>query len=236
MNIDFLTIYNSLNFLSESIRLQYSNFILKHQNRFNQYLSFDDVISRVRVEEPIEYVFNLAEFCGNEFYVDKRCLIPRPETEEIVRRTEEFIKQNPKQSCTVIDVGTGSGCIILSLAKKFDQKQYKFIGIDISPDALEIAEINRKAFNLENRVELINESFQEFDFTKYENIIICSNLPYIPDNEKLQKSVIDFEPHLALFGGENGDELNNILIEKLKKQKNIKLVLMEGHNGEIKRF
>lgn len=231
LKIDFITIHNALDFLSDSIRLQYTNFIYRHQDRFGEYLSFDEAIQRLRMEEPIEYVFNLAEFCGNEFYVDKRCLIPRPETEILVQKTVDFLEKNDQNNFTIIDIGTGSGAIILTLAQKM-QKSHRYIGIDISEDALTVAEINREEFGL-HHVTLLHESFQKFDFTSHENVIICANLPYIPNSEVLQPSVANYEPHLALFGGDKGDELNIILMERVQPLQNVKAIIMEGYNGEI---
>jgi release factor glutamine methyltransferase len=235
--LDFVKIYNSLDFLSDSVRMQYSNFILRHASDLDEE-KLDEIIRRIKTDEPIEYVLNVAEFSGLSFYVDNRCLIPRPETQQIVSKAVEFIN-NFKEECTVIDVGTGSGCIILSVAyycKMFlgdDFSRIRFIAIDISKEALEVAKINRAKLDLDTKVEFVESDFRDFDFCKHENLIICSNLPYIPNNDVLQKSVIDFEPHLALFGGEKGDELNNQLIESVKPQNNIKLFLMEGYKGEI---
>lgn len=276
-HLDFLTIYDSLSFLTESVRLQYTNFIFRHQDKFNESLSFDDAIRRLKLEEPVEYVFNIAEFCRYEFYVDKRCLIPRPETEEIVQLALQILKnkdqrtKNEELHYTFIDVGTGSGCIILSIANTLTREhvnpltnsllhppcpsekgnhledsgatrntspltrnfQFKFIGLDISSSALEIAKINREKFGLAKDVELIHADFHDFDFSQFENLIVCSNLPYIPYDETLQKSVIDFEPHEALFGGKDGDELNNDLKKILKSLGNIKMLVMEGKDGKI---
>lgn len=236
MELDFTTIYNELSFLSESVRLQYTNFIWRNKNRFNEYLSFDDAVYRIRMEEPIEYVFNMAEFCNEQFYVDKRCLIPRPETLEIVKMAVDFCIQHRGEKFTIVDVGTGSGCIILSIAlklKTLSHHGHRFIGIDISDDALEVARINRTAFNLGTDITLVHSSFQDFDFASLENLIICSNLPYIPTSDEVQKSVTDFEPHIALFGGNKGDELNNQLINMVEKSPNLKILFMEGYNGEI---
>lgn len=238
MELDFAKIHSSLNFLSESVRLQYTNFIWRHKERLNEYLTFEDAVYRLRLEEPIEYVFNLAEFCGLEFYVDKRCLIPRVETEELVKKAVDYIIENSTTNYSIIDIGTGSGCIILAIAKNLQSSGINLhttnlIGIDISKDALEVAKINRKALNLDHTVTFADSSFQDFDFSKFENLIICSNLPYIPENEYLQKSVAEFEPHNALFGGKKGDELNILLVEKLKQLKQVEVIFMEGYGGEI---
>jgi release factor glutamine methyltransferase len=231
MGLDFITIYNALDFLTESIRLQYTNFIFRHKNRLNEDFTFEMAVNRLHNEEPIEYVFNVAEFCGLELYVDPRCLIPRVETEEIVTRTLDLITSSEQKNYTVLDIGTGSGCIALSLRTKIPDNSVKILGIEKSRDALVVAQRNRDLLNID--VTFVHADFRDFDFTKYENIIICSNLPYIPESDVLQKSVIDFEPHEALFGGIKGDELNNQLLAQIEDLPNIKAVFMEGYNGEI---
>lgn len=235
--MDITEVYKSLGFLTESIRLQYTNFIIRNKDRINeQYLSFDDIVYRLKHGEPIEYVFNLAEFMGIRFYVDKRCLIPRVETEELVKKTLTFVEQHKDKTLTILDIGTGSGCIILSLAYLLNIQKItnvQFIALDISEDALEVARINSEALKLSNKVKLIHTGFQNFDFKLYSNVIVCSNLPYIPNTDTLQESVLNYEPHIALFGGERGDELNKLLLEKLAGKENIDAVFMEGYNGAI---
>ncbi len=234
MTLDFVTIFRSLSFLTESVRLQYTNFIFRHKDKVTGTLGFNHVVARLKDGEPIEYVFNLAEFYGNDFYVNRDTLIPRHETEEIVDRAVKISAKYSNESLTFIDVGTGSGCIALAIAGelRYDEMPVKVIGIDVSVEALIVAEMNKEDFGFKN-VDFIHSSFQDFDFSKYENVIICVNLPYIPNSDVLQKSVIDYEPHLALFGGENGDELNNLLLEKLKGLPNIKAIYMEGYSGKI---
>ncbi len=236
MDLDIPKIYKELEFLNDSLRLQYTNFIWRNRDRFNSYLSFDDAVYRLRLGEPIEYVFNLAEFYQLKLYVDKRCLIPRFETEEIVKLTLDFINEKKFKDFNIVDVGTGSGCISLALAnelEKINLNNFKIIGIDSSDDALEVARINRTKLNFVNKIILINSEFQEFNFTNLSNLIVCSNLPYIPDNESVQKSVFEYEPHTALFGGKNGNELNLKLLQKLESLNNLKAIFMEGYNGEI---
>lgn len=235
--MDIQNIYNNLNFLEDLIRLQYTNFIYKNFAKLEGKISFEEIISRLKKDEPIEYIFNLAEFCGLEFFVDKRVLIPRIETEEIVEKTLNFLQENSGEEFTIIDVGTGSGAIILSIAKKskeiYNLQSTNFKGIDISADASEVAKINRKKLGLEGLVEFKVVGFQDFDFSKYKNLIILANLPYIPDSRKLQPSVEKYEPHLALFGGEKGDELILKLKSKVLKLPNLRILITEEDHGEI---
>lgn len=243
-------IYKNLDFLEESIRLQYTNFIYRHLDKVGDdhaaKISLQEIFARLKQDEPIEYIFNLAEFSDLEFYVDNRVLIPRPETEEIVNKTLDFIQSNLREEeFTIVDIGTGSGAIILAIANKLKRGPglrlsggtgMTLIGIDISQDAIEVAKINRKKLGLESLVELQTIDFRDFNFSKFKNVIILANLPYIPNSRKLQKSVEKFEPHVALFGGDNGDELINKLKVISKKLKKLRLLITEEDHGEIKVF
>jgi release factor glutamine methyltransferase len=232
LNLDFIQIYKKLDFLTESIRLQYTNLIAKNIEASG--LTLDEVVDRIKRDEPIEYIFNSAEFFRNKLFVDKRVLIPRHETELMIRPVIGFTQEFPA-NYTIIDIGTGSGAIILTLAKILSTKlpDLKFIGIDKSKEAIEVAKINRTKLNLDERVEFIHSDFQSFDFAKYKHLIVCANLPYIPKDRELQKSVIGYEPHLALFGGKKGDELIEKLKSKLKKLPNLKFFIIEKDQGKI---
>jgi release factor glutamine methyltransferase len=234
--MDFYEIYKKLDFLNDSIRLQYANFIMRNFDEGRNKISIEEIILRLKADEPIEYIFNIAEFFGFKFYVNNKVLIPRKETEELVRKTIDYIKsQDANDKITLVDIGTGSGCIILSIAKKL-YKEYdniKFIGIDISQEALDVAKINCSKLGLEEKVKFKAFDFRKINFIKYKNLIVLANLPYIPNKRKLQKSVINYEPHLALFGGENGDELVIELKKKLEKLSNLKLLITEEDQGKI---
>ncbi len=225
-----MSVYRKLDFLSESIRLQYANFIVNHDS---ERVSDEELIDRLKNDEPIEYILNIADFCNREFYVDNRVLIPRPETQGIVQKTFEQLQT--RKISTIIDIGTGSGCILLSIAqelKEIELDTIKTIGIDRSEDAIAVAKLNANRLN-NTQTEFIEADFRDFDFDRYENVMIVANLPYIPDQEKLQPSVAKFEPHSALFGGPNGSELNDILIEKFMKSPSSLVLIYEGYNGVI---
>ena len=153
----------------------------------------DTIIAELRSGRPVQYVLGKAEFCEELFEVAEGVLIPRPETEELVYR----IVESAKRGARILDIGTGSGAIAISLAKLI--KEAKVVAIDISPEALKIARRNAERLGVE--VIFVEEDalgdlshLGEFD-------IIVSNPPYIPQSDivDMRKNVVDFEPHTALF-------------------------------------
>lgn len=182
---------------------------------FHQSFDFEPIINRLLQAEPIQHIIGKATFFGHNFLVNKYTLIPRPETEELVQMAIDFLKNISKtdRKFEVLDIGTGTGCIAISIDKATDNLQVT--AFDISAEAIEIAEKNNK--NL-----LSNVHFQHIDFLdesswpdkKYD--LIVSNPPYVADSEKdlMHKNVLDFEPHLALFVV---DEQALIFYEKIAK-------------------
>lgn len=158
--------------------------------------------------EPLQHLLGTVEFCGHVFAIDKRAMVPRPETEELVELLKSEIR-NPQSA--IVDVGTGSGVIALSLAAAFPEA--KIHAVDISEDALALARENATRLRLQGRIQFIKshllENFREqFD-------LIAANLPYISiqDRQSLAREVLH-DPAVALFGGETGDELIRELIEE----------------------
>ncbi len=162
--------------------------------------TIDEYVNRRVNNEPLQYILKSQEFMGLEFYVDENVLIPRQDTEVLVEHILEHFKGN---GITCLDIGTGSGCIAISIAK-FNQKAY-VKAIDISKNALEIAKKNALSNEVSDRV-----SFCEADIFNYEPYgkfdLVVSNPPYIKSSDilDLQKDVKNFEPGLALDGGETG--------------------------------
>lgn len=157
----------------------------------------DTIIHRLLNDEPIQYIIGETEFFGLTFEVNSDVLIPRPETEELVDLMIKDLKHSGKPSLKILDIGTGSGCIAISLAQYLPQAQV--FALDISADALKIAERNaqRHQVNLtlwQNDLLQLQQLPEEFD-------VIVSNPPYVRQMEKhkMQANVLDFEPHLALF-------------------------------------
>ena len=161
-------------------------------------IKFQDSIERLKNHEPIQYIIGKTEFYGLPFKVNNNVLIPRPETEELVDWVISKFKSQ-KSKIRVLDIGTGSGCIAISLAKNLPD--CKIVALDISSEALKIAKENAKLNNVEVKfiaADILNWNL-ELDNLKFE--VIVSNPPYVRALEKnqMKKNVLDFEPHLALF-------------------------------------
>lgn len=156
-----------------------------------------NALERLQKEEPIQYILGYSDFCGLRFKVNPAVLIPRPETSELV----EWIEKEDGSAKSILDIGTGSGCIAISLAKRMPHTQVT--AWDISPAALEIAQENSLANGCDVQFEqrdilTYNPAGKKFD-------IIVSNPPYIKDCEKqaMENNVLLWEPHLALFVPDN---------------------------------
>ncbi len=168
----------------------------------------NECIESLKTQKPIQYILGSTEFYGLPFEVNSSVLIPRPETVELV----EWIVKTLKENDTVLDIGTGSGCIPVSIAK--NAKTAKVTAIDISKDALNVAKKNAQ----QNKVDI---EFMELDILTVKSLpekynIICSNPPYVRhiEKEQMKPNVLEFEPHLALFV-ENDDAL--IFYEKIAR-------------------
>jgi len=159
-----------------------------------------DLVKQRSNGKPIAYLLKKKNFWKNEFAVDKNVLIPRPDTETLVEQVLELTKNKNKLS--LLDVGIGSGCILLSIL--MERKNFYGTGIDICKKSLEICRINSKKFGLNKRLKLVKSNIDNFHYGKYD--LIVSNPPYIKKfNLKcLDKDVIDFEPRHALDGGVEG--------------------------------
>ncbi len=155
----------------------------------------DKIVERIDQNEPIQYVLGKCRFCGIDFSVTPDVLIPRPETEEMV---ELIAARHAKTSPRILDIGTGSGCIAVSLAKRFPKARID--AWDISENALRIARKNAQANNAVITFEQTDITKQLPDINRQYDIIV-SNPPYVCLNEKadMEKNVLDHEPHLALF-------------------------------------
>lgn len=163
-----------------------------------QLLQWETVLAQLQQEKPIQYILGETEFYGLPFYVNENTLIPRPETEELV----EWIIQSVKEKTSgakikILDIGTGSGCIAIALAKHLPQA--RVYALDVSAKALEVAKRNAK--QNEVSIEFLHQSILETADLQQQFDIIVSNPPYVRNLEKqeIKKNVLAYEPHLALF-------------------------------------
>ena len=220
--------------LSASINKDKKHIILNSKEILNseQLDNFISFIERRKNGEPIAYLINKKEFWKDEFYVNKDVLIPRPDTELII---EQVLKIYPKQSqLQVLDIGTGSGCILLSILK--ERPNFYGTGIDISKKSINVSKFNTKKLNLTNRVRFFHSSVDNFKIGKYD--LVVSNPPYIEllNLKYLEKNVFNFEPKLALSGGFDGFSKIRKVISKTSNliKKNGKFILEIGYNQKNK--
>lgn len=159
---------------------------------------------RIQSHEPLDKILGIKSFYKYDFMVNHNVLSPRPETEIIV---EEALKLLGKKNARILDLGTGSGCILLSLLKELPQSEG--VGVDASPEALTVAQKNAQKLDVENQVKWVNCSWFDKDFSqKFSKVfdLIVTNPPYIPDAEieTLDPEVKNYDPRMALSGGEDG--------------------------------
>ena len=203
-----LLLSKALNKKREEILINLRNKINKKQlDKFNFYLS------RRKKREPVAYILGFKYFWKFKFFVNKSVLVPRPETEIIVEQALKYISDN--KSKKILDIGTGSGCIIISILK--ERAKCSATAIDISNKALKVAKINAKMHHLENKIKFINIDVDKFNTNKYD--LILSNPPYINDIDlsRLDDDIKIYEPKEALSGGLNGYKEIKKIIEKSSK-------------------
>ena len=193
---------------------------------------FNKLVERRKKSEPIAYILKKKDFWKSTFYVDRNVLIPRPDTEILI---EEILNNyTEKQKLSVLDIGTGSGCIIISILK--DRPNFKGTAIDICRKALNVAKYNAKIHQLENRIKFYKSSVDNFFKGKYD--LIISNPPYINkfNLKYLERDVIGFEPNLALEGGIDGFTILKKVIKKSSSLLKIggKLILEIGFDQKFK--
>ena len=198
-----------LNKTREQILINFNDFINQKQlQKFNNYLS------RRKKNEPIAYILGFKHFWKYKFLINKSVLIPRPDTEIVIEESLKFIKYN--KSKKILDIGTGSGCIVISLLK--ERPKCTATALDISKKAIKVAKTNAKLHHLGNKIEFINIDIDKYTSNKYD--LILSNPPYI-ENVSLNRLDYDvkfYEPKLALSGGFDGfREIKKVI----KKSKNL---------------
>ncbi|SHI71733.1 peptide chain release factor N(5)-glutamine methyltransferase [Flavobacterium terrae] len=182
-----------------------------------QLFQWETVLSQLKEEKPIQYILGETEFFGLPFYVNENTLIPRPETEELVDWIIQCANEKFKiEKIKILDIGTGTGCIAVSLAKNLTNAEV--YALDVSEKALEIAHKNANRNNVS--VTFLSQSILETEDLLREFHIIVSNPPYVRNLEKqeIKKNVLDFEPHLALFVEDNDPLLFYRKITQLAKK------------------
>ena len=220
--------------LSNSIKKDKKHIILNPKEILNleQLGKFKSLIERRKKGEPIAYLINKKGFWKDEFFVNKDVLIPRPDTELIIEHVLKIYSKNVQLQ--VLDVGTGSGCILLSILK--ERPNFYGIGIDISKKSINVSKFNAKQLNLTNRVKFFHSSVDNFNNGKYD--VIVSNPPYIEQLslKYLERDVVNFEPKLALSGGFDGFSKIRKVINKasILIKKNGKFILEISFNQKNK--
>ena len=219
--------------LSKTLDKSREEILVKLDQNINRgkFLVFKEYLQRRCHNEPVAYIIGEKEFWSEKFKVNKDTLIPRPETELMV---EEILKKFEKKKLSILDVGTGSGCIILSLLNNL--KNSNGIGVDISKNAISIAKINASKLKMLDRVKFLNRSIENLTSKKFD--LIVSNPPYIKKNDikHLTDDIKRFEPRMALDGGNDGLDLIKKVIYKSKKILKINgMLALEIGNEQIKR-
>ena len=181
--------------------------------------------------EPISKIFKKRDFYNSTFLISNDVLDPRPETELIVEIANNFINKNEVKN--ILDLGTGSGCILLSILK--ENKMINGLGIDLSKDAISIAKQNSKKLNLETQSNFLISNWMSSVNYKYD--LVVSNPPYIAseDIKKLSKSVKIYDPILSLDGGDDGLNSYRLIASDLKRvvSKNALIIIEIGYNQSL---
>lgn len=188
---------------------------LNLSSRMDLYLKFDqplkenevilcrEFVKRRSQGEPVAYIIGEKGFFGETFIVNKSVLIPRPETELIVETALEWIEKNQIENPEILDLGTGSGCIIISLLKKLPNAQG--VAVEKSVDAMEVAKQNAEKLGVSNRMIFLNKDVMQSAFENESFDLILANPPYIAkDDKQIEVNVREFEPSTALFAEMDG--------------------------------
>lgn len=230
-NLTYMALSNIFNFSRYQIHLNFDKTVDE-----DQYAKIKNIVDELKQYKPIQYIFKETEFYNCRINVSEDVLIPRPETEELV---DWIIQDQNNDEIEILDIGTGSGCIAISLAKNLSSS--KVTAIDISPNAIDVAKRNAKANNVEIiflELDLFNIQ-DELQAIKFD--IIVSNPPYVRECEKkmMQSNVLNWEPEISLFvPDENPLLFYNIIIPfaatSLKSKGLIYLEINENYPEEVK--
>lgn len=201
--------------LSETIKKDRKYIILnsKEELNDNNLKTFNELIQRRKKKEPIAYILKKKEFWKSSFFVNDNVLIPRPDTEVILEDIKDRFRYRSKLN--ILDIGTGSGCILLSILKEF--ANFKGTGIDRSQKAINVAKYNSISLYNRERVKFIHSNIDNYKFGNYD--VVVSNPPYIKSYmiKYLSEDIKRYEPRIALDGGITGLDIIKKIIKKAKK-------------------
>jgi len=216
-------------------------FILSHGEKkitSKKIADYKKLINKRIKNIPLAYLLGEKEFYGLNFLVNKNVLIPRPETEILVEQALEIVLNNTNKNNYIIDIGTGSGCIIITFIKELQKKisyqklqKYSFFASDISKKALQVARQNTRQHKLQKKINFLQGSLLEpflekqntkkNKLTKSQNILILANLPYLTPQQVKDSPTIQAEPELALVAGRDGLKYYQQLFKEIKKLKKL---------------
>ena len=191
--------------------------------------SFKKLLKRRSLKEPVAYILKEKEFWSKKFIVNKNTLIPRPETELMVEKIVEIFKS---KNIFILDIGTGSGCILLSILSELENSNG--IGLDVSKKAIKVAKANSKKLRLFRRTKFLNRCVEDIYNKKFD--LIVSNPPYISskDFKNLDDDIKKFEPKLALDGGNDGlDVIKKVIYKSKSILKNKGMLALEIGNEQL---
>ena len=216
--------------LSNLLKKQRENLLINLNEKVSKkiVIDFKKLIVRRANKEPLAYILKNKEFWSKDFIVDRNTLIPRPETELLC---ESVIKIFKNKSVQILDIGTGSGCIILSILS--EMKSAKGIGIDISGKAIKVAKKNSNKLGLNKRVKFLNKSLENIHGYKFD--LVVSNPPYIKtsDIKNLSDDIKKYEPKIALDGGKDGlDVIKKVIYKSKTILKNLGMLVLEIGYGQ----
>ena len=205
----------------------------KKKIKKNNYNYFKKLVYERSKGKPIAYITGKKYFWKYEFEINEDVLIPRPDTEIIIEQVLNIFKN--KSRINLLDIGVGSGCILLSILK--EKKNYLGTGIDMSNECVKLCKINANKLGVKNRVKIFKSNVDNFNFGKYD--LIISNPPYIKklDLKNLDREVINFEPRLALDGGLEGlSEIRKVIVkssELIKRKGKLILEIAFDQKNEV---
>ena len=219
--------------LSEILRISREKILVSSDKKLKNthVLSFNKLLKRRLHSEPIAYILKRKEFFSKNFYVNKNTLIPRPDTELLV---EKILKVNKKKNPYILDIGTGSGCIILSLLQNIENS--RGVAIDISKKALDLAKKNAQKMKLNKKCKFVHKPIEKIYGYKFD--LIVSNPPYIPRHQikNLSKDIKQYEPRNALDGGNDGlDVIKKVIYKSTTILKKNGLLAIEIGNEQYKK-